>query len=108
MERFRIFSARRRGFLVGAIALPAALGVLTACDTDHVVGVQPTGGETWGTGTTSHTISVGAVNRSFLLHVPKGSPASSAEANAQPAVSFPLVVVLHGSSGDAESIRASS
>jgi len=52
-------------------------------------------------GTTPHFIAVGTTPRSYLLHVPPRDSAHTADTLA----TYPLVLVLHGSSGSAEDIR---
>lgn len=80
-----------------AMACLAALG----CSVGDVAGVQSAAAvsEDWSAGTATHGIAIDGAQRTFLLHVPDASSAARA---------LPLVIVLHGSSGDAESIRESS
>lgn len=75
-----------------------------ACATDRVAGVADDagGGAEWNAGTAAHNISVDGTTRSFLLHVPETA------AGGQATALLPLVLVLHGSSGDGDAIRLAS
>lgn len=54
-------------------------------------------------GTARYSIRVGSLTRTFLLHVPRERPRRFGLP-----VDFPLVIVLHGSGADAETIRRMS
>ena len=58
----------------------------------------------WVAGTAAHVITVGAHDRDFLLHVPK-SRARNRVGIAQP---YPLVIALHGSGANGETVRHQS
>jgi polyhydroxybutyrate depolymerase len=58
----------------------------------------------WSAGTALHTASVGALTRTFLVHVPPHRRLSTSGLT----LSWPLVIVLHGSAGDASSIEHQS
>lgn len=86
----------------------AALG--TACAFILLAGMSCTSEYTknsavgWTRGTAEHSVAVGSDNRTFLLHVPPLRPRNRIGAP----VGFPLVVMLHGSGADGETIRTQS
>ena len=90
--------SNRWGLTFGRRAL-ALFAVVSsaACSPNGILG--PAGG--WMPGTTSHFIAVGSAPRSYLLHVPPRPSTVAGDTLA----SFPLVLVLHGSSGSARDIR---
>jgi polyhydroxybutyrate depolymerase len=95
--------------LKSAIALAVVALLSAGCATDQINGVRSAATNSdWGPGTASHDLNMDGVQRSFLLHVPAGSAGSMSDMDAPPSTAFPLVIVLHGSSGDAESIRGTS
>ena len=59
---------------------------------------------TWSAGTAAHTVVVGSLTRTFLVHVPSRRRLNTAGLT----IPWPLVIVLHGSSGDAASIEHQS
>jgi len=79
-----------------ALAAFAILSSVT-CSPHGVLG--PSGG--WMPGTTPHFILVGRTPRTYLLHVPPRDSAAAADTLAR----YPLVLVLHGSSGNSDDIR---
>ena len=83
-------------FVQRALAILAVVS-LVACSPDNVLGTS--GG--WMPGTTTHFIAVGNTPRDYLLHVPQRLAALPGDTLAP----YPLVLVLHGSSGSAEDIR---
>jgi polyhydroxybutyrate depolymerase len=88
-------SARR----VAGIAI---VSLLVACST-----YGPTGaGESsdWSDGTAAHVTVVGALTRTFLVHVPSHRRLSSSGLPRP----WPLVIVLHGSGGDASAVERQS
>jgi polyhydroxybutyrate depolymerase len=85
-----------RRFLQRALAIFAVVS-LAACSPDNILGTS--GG--WLPGTTTHFIAVGNTPRDYLLHVPQRLPALPGDTLPP----YPLVLVLHGSSGSAEDIR---
>ncbi len=58
----------------------------------------------WGPGTAGHTVAVGNDERDYLLHV----PAAPRRSRLGVALGFPLVILLHGSGADGETVRAQS
>jgi polyhydroxybutyrate depolymerase len=80
----------------------ALLSLAIACSTDSITAAGESGD--WHHGTTAHATVVGALNRTFLLHVPSHQRLNSSSIP----VPFPLVIVLHGSSGDASAIEQAS
>src|ERR1019366_1172660 len=87
----------RRG--IASIALTP---FVVACSADSITAAGESGD--WQRGTAAHAIVVGALNRTFLLHVPSHQRLNSSSIP----VPFPLVIVLHGSSGDASAIEQAS
>ena len=84
-------------------ALGAAVGMFAlGCSVDSVVSPDVT--SAFGVGTGLHAISVGSLDRSYLLHIPKLRPMTSSGA----LLAYPLIIVLHGSSGSADDIRATT
>ena len=81
-----------RPFLALLVMLSSA-----ACSVDNVL---RTSGD-WLPGTATHYISVGNYPRDYLLHVPPRHPAIPGDTLPP----FPLLLVLHGSSGSGEGIR---
>src|SRR5579884_1622821 len=89
---------QRSVWRVGAVLL--VLG-LAACSSDRIAAPQDS--NDWGAGTASHDVSVGGVTRTFLLHV----PAQIAQRGKSSAARYPLLVVMHGSSGTGAAIENS-
>lgn len=78
-------------------ALLCALALIAwACSPDSITGTG-----SYKPGTDMHRIVVGPLTRSYLLHVPEKRPTTSSGA----VRAYPLVIVLHGSSGSADEIR---
>ncbi|MEO7083633.1 MAG: PHB depolymerase family esterase [Gemmatimonadaceae bacterium] len=73
-----------------------------ACSADSVVSPDITSGFDIGTGL--HGINAGSLNREYVLHVPKLRPMTSSGV----LLGYPLMIVLHGSSGSGEDIRATT
>ncbi len=67
-----------------------------SCSSDSI-----TGAASWKTGTDTHRIAVGSLSRSYILSVPSKRPTTSAGV----VRAYPLVIVLHGSSGSADDMR---
>src|ERR1700737_1616764 len=78
-------------------AVVVSVASLCGCNSDSIGGV--TGN--WKPGTAAHDVSVGTLTRRYLVHVPAKRPTTAAGFIR----SYPLVIVLHGSSGSAEEIR---
>ncbi len=82
----------------------AAAALLTAfavgsCDEADVVGLRTS--TTFNVGTAIHPLVVGALSRSYVLHVPRRRPVGTGGV----LVSYPLIIVLHGSSATGADIR---
>jgi polyhydroxybutyrate depolymerase len=58
----------------------------------------------WSDGTSAHVVAVGALTRTFLVHVPSHRRVSQSGVT----LPWPLVIVLHGSGGDAGTIEHQS
>lgn len=88
----------------GGIGRSAASLVLVAstvtCASEYSKNVDAT----WKSGTAQHAVSVGSSTRTFLVHVPPGRPRNRFGVP----TSYPLVVLLHGSGADGETIRRQS
>jgi polyhydroxybutyrate depolymerase len=80
-------------FLLVAIAILSSV----SCSR-HVFGPD----DAWIAGTTHHFIRVGSTWREYLLHVPASDTASGDTTRR------PLILVLHGSSGNADAIRVTT
>ena len=87
-----------RAFRAGALIL--AVAALAACHSDGLSGVS--GG--WKPGLATHDVAVGSFSRRYLVHVPAKRPVTQAGV----IKSYSLIIVLHGSSGSAEDIRATT
>ena len=87
----------RRAVRRGAFLLMAA--ALTSCLADHIAGSG-----TWAIGTSQHFIVVGELTRDYILHVPAHRPVNAAGA----VRAYPLVIMLHGSSGSAADFRTTT
>ena len=73
--------------------------MLTSC----VLGHEPLAEVTQSPGTAAHEVHVGEMTRTFVLHVPVNRPRRLGRAAA-----YPLVIVLHGSGADGETVRRMS
>jgi polyhydroxybutyrate depolymerase len=83
--------------LIG-LSLPLLAGLWVAgCTYSGIAGV--TGN--WKPGTNAHDVVVGGLRRRYLVHVPARRPTTPAGV----VRSYPLVIVLHGSSGSADDMR---
>ncbi|GAC1515889.1 MAG: PHB depolymerase family esterase [Gemmatimonadaceae bacterium] len=70
---------------------------LAACSPDGIFG----GNGNWRPGTAAHSIVVGPLTRSYLLHVPRFRPLTLSGLSGP----YSLYLVLHGSSGTGDDIR---
>jgi polyhydroxybutyrate depolymerase len=94
--------ARRRARTVGAAAaLIAGLGTV-GCAIDRLTSTNAVA--TFDVGTGLHTIDVGSLTREYVLHVPQRRPTTSSGM----LLPYPLVLVLHGSSGSGGDIEATT
>lgn len=84
-----------------SVAFTALTVLAITCSPDKITGAGESGN--WKAGTATHATAVGPTNRTFLVHVPPRRRLSGGIP-----VPFPLVIVLHGSSGDGSSIEATS
>jgi polyhydroxybutyrate depolymerase len=92
---FRWFRALR----AGAAILAASVA---GCALDGVAGLTTT--TKFDPGTGLHTIDVGSLTRDYLLHVPQRRPMTSSGT----LLPYSLIIVLHGSSGSGQDIRATT
>jgi polyhydroxybutyrate depolymerase len=76
--------------------------LLSGCSSDGILGAGESG--YWKPGTSSHEVGAGGLARNYLLHVPVRKPLTTS-GTVRP---YPLLLVLHGSSGTAEDIRQTS
>ncbi|MDQ6717953.1 MAG: hypothetical protein M3Z17_06355 [Gemmatimonadota bacterium] len=81
-------------------ALAAMMTLVSATNCDRARHTESELGR-WQIGTTAHDLAFAGESRSFLIHV----PASRMRTRLLRAVGFPLLVVLHGSGADGETIR---
>ena len=83
-------------------ALVAAMALAVGCGTygPTFAGDSPD----WTPGTSTHSSDVGSLTRTFLVHIPSHRRVNGAGVT----LPWPLVIVLHGSSGDAASIEHQS
>ncbi len=84
-----------------ACALPLAV-LLAGCATDSIDGVNES--SSFSPGTALHTITVGSLDRTYIVHVPSRRPMAQSGA----VLPYPLTIVLHGSSGSGEDIRGTT
>lgn len=82
----------------GSRAATLAMLCLAACSLDGITSTAES--FNWKAGTASHAFTVGPRTRSYLVHVPPKRPTSGGVAT-----SWPLVIVLHGSSGNGKSVE---
>jgi polyhydroxybutyrate depolymerase len=94
-------NGKRRRSVAMALSAMAALFAF-GCSTDSVV--DPDATSSFAIGSGLHAITVGSLDRSYLLHVPKLRPMSTSGV----LLAYPLIIVLHGSSGSAEDIEATT
>jgi polyhydroxybutyrate depolymerase len=90
-------TARRR-WLSGAAA--SCVLAVAACSVDSILGASAA----FKPGTSQHSLIVGPLTRTYVLHVPAHRPTTTAGTLR----SYPLVVVLHGSSATGADIEATS
>jgi polyhydroxybutyrate depolymerase len=90
----------RRG--AANVAAVIALVSAVACSIDGPTGAGESG--VWSAGTSAHATPVGALTRTFLVHVP---PKKRLNSSSLP-LPWPLVIVLHGSGADAGSVEQQS
>ncbi len=90
---------RRTRHVMAAIAIVAAS---VTCTSDGPTAAGESGD--WSAGTWQHATVVGSLTRTYLAHVPAHRRLSTAGV----AIPWPLVIVLHGSSGDAAAVEEES
>jgi polyhydroxybutyrate depolymerase len=88
-----------RGTVVAPLVLAAAL---SACSIDRLLGVS--GNTAFSAGTSNHALTIDALERTYLLHVPKKKLVTSTGTPR----AYPLVIMLHGSSATGDAIEHSS
>ena len=93
----RAIATRFRASCVLALA-----AVLAGCASDDLLGVGES--TSFAAGTALHTLTVGSLERSYIVHVPSRRPM----AQSGTLLPYPLTIVLHGSSGTGEDIRATT
>jgi polyhydroxybutyrate depolymerase len=84
------------------VAASVALVSALACSIDGPTAAGESG--VWSVGTSAHATTVGALTRTFLVHVP---PKKRLNSSSLP-LPWPLVIVLHGSGADAGSVEQQS
>jgi polyhydroxybutyrate depolymerase len=85
-------------------ARAAAAAVLVACAANCARDYGQRSAAGWVPGTAEHSISVGSSTRTFLLHV----PAIRRRNRLGIPIGYPLVILLHGSGADGETVRRQS
>jgi polyhydroxybutyrate depolymerase len=96
----RAADVRRARRVLSVVCIALVVPLLATCAVGDFFG--PSGG--WRAGTTAHQLTVGALNRTFLLHVPLHQ-SQSASGTLRP---YPLLILLHGSSSTGADIRHAS
>ncbi len=86
----------------GALCALALVSLLAGCATDSIDGVDES--TSFAPGTTLHTITVGSLDRTYIVHVPSHRPMAQSGA----VLPYPLTIVLHGSAGSGQDIRATT
>ena len=85
-----------------AAVVVAIIALAVACSTYGPTFAGDSSG--WTIGNTEHSVAVSSLTRSFTMHVPAHRRVNTAGV----AIPWPLVIVLHGSSGDASAIEHES
>jgi polyhydroxybutyrate depolymerase len=91
--------------LVGRFARPALIAIaqlVVGCASDGILGIDES--TSFSPGTALHTITVGSLQRSYIVHVPSRRPMTQSGT----LLPYPLTIVLHGSSGTGEDIRGTT
>lgn len=92
---------RRMRWSIAPLSI-AAGALLSACEAEDLLGV---GASTdFGPGTALHSLQVGSLKRDYILHVPSRRPTTPSGT----LLTYPLIILLHGSSGSGGDIRALS
>jgi polyhydroxybutyrate depolymerase len=94
------FQVSRRS--IRASLLLVTVAACAACASDSILGVNET--VSFAPGTGLHTITVGTLDRTYILHVPSKRPMSQSGT----LMPYPLMIVLHGSSGSGDDIRGTT
>jgi polyhydroxybutyrate depolymerase len=95
-------SSRRTPQRAASVAAVIALMSAVACTINGPTAAGESG--VWSAGTAAHATAVGALTRTFLVHVP---PKKRLNSSSLP-IPWPLVIVLHGSAGDGATIEQQS
>ena len=85
---------------LGTAAVVSAVALAMGCVTG---GSEPLAAVSEAAGTAEHAVQVGDRQRTFLMHVPANRPRRLGRV-----VAYPLVIVLHGSGADGETVRKMS
>jgi polyhydroxybutyrate depolymerase len=91
--------------LAGRFARRVALAfapLVVACASDGILDIDESTSFSPGTGL--HTIAVGSLQRSYILHVPSHRPMTQSGT----VLPYPVTIVLHGSSGSGDDIRGTT
>ena len=76
--------------------------LVVACASDGILGIDES--SSFSPGTALHTITVGSLQRSYIVHVPSHRPMTQSGT----LLAYPLTIVLHGSSGSGDDIRGTT
>ena len=102
MRAGRVRSVRRGRYRAAICVAVTALFFAMACSLDGPTAAGESG--SWSVGTAAHATVVGALTRTFLVHVP---PKKRLNSSSLP-LPWPLVIVLHGSAGNAQAVEQQS
>ena len=80
----------------------ACAPLVVACASEGILDVDES--TSFSSGTALHTMTVGSLQRSYILHVPAHRPMTQSGT----LLSYPLTIVLHGSSGSGDDIRGTT
>src|SRR5947199_365514 len=98
---------QRPRMLAVALAAVTLSAGQTACATDAISGAIRSSAPPAGA-TSPQAIVVAGVRRTFLLHVPAAGVGPLLDEDTPPRTAYPLLLVLHGSSGSGAAIQGAS